>query len=304
MQGPLPTQRAFYCASPPGKPLGAAAKRGERVNFWQKWRWVKWLRSIAAFLKPMQIPLHGAYTGFFLILSLFPLMVLLFALLGYTSLGLEEVVAIVQPLLPEALEPLVRSLLHSAYTGTSGTVLSVSAVTALWSASRGMHGLVQGLNGIYGTQNGGGFWRIRAVSMVYTLLFLVVAVLTLVLNMFGAGLLDYLRMTTDPMLLLLLELVDLRFVLLLLLQTGVFTLMYAWIPSRRNRIRDSFPGAVMAALGWLVYSRAFSAYVEHFPRYSNLFGSVYAVALGMLWLYFCISIVFYGGALNRWLKEH
>ena len=47
----------------------------------------------------------------------------------------------------------------------------------------------------------------------------------------------------------------------------------------------------------------FSFYVEYFSNYSNIYGSVYAVALSMLWLYFCISIVFYGGALNRLLMQ-
>jgi membrane protein len=43
--------------------------------------------------------------------------------------------------------------------------------------------------------------------------------------------------------------------------------------------------------------------VEHFAHLSNVYGSVYAVALSMLWLYFCMAIVFYGGVLNRLLME-
>lgn len=262
---------------------------------------VVFLLKIAAFLKPMRIPLHSAYTCFFLLLSAFPSLMLLFALLNFTSLGADEVVQLARPLIPAALLPLARELVGSAYGNASGTVLSVSALAALWSASRGMHGLVQGLNAVYG--QGRGYWRIRAVSVLYTFLFLLVTVLTLSLHVFGGQILDYLHMATNPALQTLMRLVDLRFALLLVLQTAVFTLMYALLPSCRNRVRDSLPGAVLASLGWLVYSRLFSAYVTYFPRYWDLFGSVYAVALGMLWLYFCICIVLYGGALNRWLKE-
>ena len=139
--------------------------------------------------------------------------------------------------------------------------------------------------------------------MVYTFLFLLVVLLTLTLHVFSTAILDYLQMTTSPWLMGLMQLVDLRLVVLLLLQTVLFTTMYAVLPNRRNRFSESFPGAVMAALGWLTFSDLFSLYVEYFPRYSNLFGSVYALALSMLWLYFCIGIVFYGGALNRWLKD-
>ena len=44
-------------------------------------------------------------------------------------------------------------------------------------------------------------------------------------------------------------------------------------------------------------------YVDNFNRYTNIYGSIYAVALAMLWLYMCVSIVFYGAVLNRLLKE-
>ena len=77
--------------------------------------------------------------------------------------------------------------------------------------------------------------------------------------------------------------------------------MFMVLPNRKNSVSESFPGAVLASVGWLVFTKLFSYYVENFSQYSNLFGSVYALALSMLWLYFCLSIVFYGGALNQLL---
>ena len=58
-----------------------------------------------------------------------------------------------------------------------------------------------------------------------------------------------------------------------------------------------------ASCGWLIVTDLFSTYVAYFPNYANIYGSVYAVALAMLWLYCCMSIVFYGGGLNRYLAE-
>lgn len=101
-----------------------------------------------------------------------------------------------------------------------------------------------------------------------------------------------------------LNLIDLRFFLLLFVQTGIFCAMFMVLPNRRNRFWDSLPGALLASLGWLVFSDLYSIYVERFARLTNVYGSVYAVALSMLWLYCCMSIVFYGGALNRYLMEH
>lgn len=267
------------------------------------WRPIVWLRRIWAWLKPMNIPLHAAYASFYLMLSVFPILVILFGLLGYTSFGMEEVMALMAGILPDAFEPLAERIISGAYEHTSGTMLSVSALTALWSASRGMRGLLMGLNSVYGLEENRSYFVTRGISMLYTFLFLIVVVLTLVLHVFGTTILDYLRMTTNPFLMFLMDVIDLRFILLLVLQTALFTAMYAALPNRRNSLKESLPGALLTSAGWLIFSDIFSIYVEYFPNYANIFGSVYAAALAMLWLYFCICIVFYGGALNRYWME-
>ena len=267
------------------------------------WRPVMALRKLLAWLRPMQIPLHAAYTGFFVVLSVFPILVVLFCLLRYTSLGMEEVMALVAQVLPDALEPLMEQIIQSAYQNTSAPVLSVSALTALWSAGRGVRGLMLGMNAVYGLKENRGYFVTRGISALYTFLFLLILVLTLVLEVFGGLVLDYLQMTTNPLWMFLVDVIDLRVILLLVLQTLLFTAMYAALPNRRIGLKYSLPGAVMTSLGWLAFSDLFSRYVEYFPNYANIYGSVYAVALAMLWLYFCVCIIFYGAALNRWLME-
>lgn len=263
----------------------------------------KWLESLFDFLRPMRISVHSAYTAFFLILSVFPASMILVGVLGYTSLEVEDVLSLVAQVVPEPLLPLARRLLSGAYDATSAPLLSISAVTAVWSASRGILGLKEGLNAVYGVKERRSYLVTRGISMFYTVLFVAMLVLTLVLNVFGTTILDYLHMTTNPVFLFLMDVIDFRFFLLLLLQTALFTAMYAALPDRRLGLWESFPGAVVASLGWLIFSNLFSLYVEHYPRYANIFGSLYAAALTMLWLYFCIMIVFYGGVINRYLVE-
>ena len=138
-----------------------------------------------------------------------------------------------------------------------------------------------------------GFLRVTA--------FLLVLVLTLTLHVFGTTLLQNISLQSHSLLPFWGEMIDARFFLLLFLQTALFSAMFMVLPNRRNRFLDSLPGALLASCGWLTFSDLFSIYVEHFSGYANIYGSVYAVALSMLWLYFCICIVFYGGALNHYL---
>lgn len=261
------------------------------------------IRRVGEFLRPMEISLHGAYTTFYIILSVFPVLVILFAILGHTAFGLEEFAELLRQFLPEAFLPMVMRILEGAYENGSGTVLSVSALTALWSASRGILGLLRGLNAVFGLREDRGYLKVRGLCMVYTFLFLLVLVLTLVIHVFGLTLLDYLRMTTHPLLMFLVDVIDLRYVLLLAMQTALFTAMYAYFPNQRHGFWQCLPGGVLASLGWIGFSRLFSLYVEHFPNYANIYGSVYALALAMLWLFYCVCIVFYGAALDRWLME-
>ena len=254
-------------------------------------------------IRILQIPLHAANTGFFLILSLFPALVLLLSIIRYTPLDVHSLLTFLEGIIPEALLPEAELLIVSTYENTTGALISFSAITALWSSSRGIYGLITGLNAIYQVAEHRSFLQVRLLSVLYTFAFLLVLLLTLVLHVFGTGLLELMAGSSIPFFRFLSGVVDLRFFLLVFLQTALFATMFMALPNRKNSLNDSLPGAFLASIGWLVFSHIFSLYVENFPTYSRIYGSVYAVALSMLWLYCCISIVFYGGILNRILME-
>lgn len=251
----------------------------------------------------LNIPLYASHASFFIALSVFPTLVLLMGLLRYTGLDAELLTEMLHGILPTALMPAAQRLIRNTYQSSTGTLLSLSAVVALWSASRGIHGLRDGLNAIYDVTENRGYFRTRILSVGYTLAFLLTLLLTLVLHVFGTSIQQWIPISENPLLRFLDSIVDLRFFLLLAIQTAVFTAMFSVLPNKRSRLRDAFPGAVLASIGWLVFSQLYSVYVEHFAGLSTVYGNVYAVALSLLWLYFCICIVFYGGALNRLLQK-
>ncbi len=261
------------------------------------------IRSHWRYIRELRIPIHAANTGYFLILSVFPALVLILGILSYTTLDVHNLLGLLEGFIPGALLPEAEFLIINTYENTNKAVVSISAVTALWSASRGIYGLLTGLNAIYRVPENRGYLRLRLISVCYTFGFLLVLILTLVLHVFGTGLVKFLSESPAPFLRFLTNIIDLRFFLLVFLQTALFTAMFMVLPNRKNSLGDSLPGAFFASIGWLIFSHLFSLYVEHFPAYGHIYGSVYAVALMMLWLYFCISIVFYGGVLNRLLME-
>ena len=263
-------------------------------------RTVHMVRHILA----LDIPLHAANAGFFILMSLFPALVLVLSLLRFTGLQVSSLVEVLSSIIPEALMPTVEGLVLSTYDNSSAGLVGISALTATWSASKGVYGLLTGLNRVYGVSEDRGWLHTRLISILYTFLFFGLLFLTLTFHVFGSTIMQLLPVTQTRLFRLLSGIVGFRFILLLILQTAVFTLIFAFLPNGRNRIRDTIPGALLASLGWLVISDLFSVYVENFASLSNIYGSVYTIALTMLWLYLCLSLIFYCGAFNQYLEDH
>lgn len=241
--------------------------------------WTLWQR-----LRSLNIPVYSANACFFLTLAAVPALSLLTRLPGLDPENLNRFLA---PLLPDPFRQTAQRFL--AYLGSrSSGALGISGFALLWSAGRGMQGIVTGLNAVCQTPGNAGYLRRRFLSTVYMLLFLAVLAVTFGVQVFLEGLLRDMNF---------------RFLLLPLLQVPVFCLMYTALPNRRSPFRDSLPGALFSAWGWLVLSRVFSYYVTHFSSAHRLYGPLSTPVLGMLWLYFSLCLFFCGGALNAFLKK-
>lgn len=256
------------------------------------------------FVSSLKIRLHAAACCYFLVLAVFPGLLLLLGLLQLTNLEVERLGEMLSGVIPEALLEGMEEVILLTYDRLSVSAIGLSAVTTLWPASRGVYGLLTGLNAVYGAEESRGYLRTRLLCMGYTFAFLLILLLTLLLHVFGSRVAEILSRLDAPFFRFLTEYLDLRFFVLLFLQTVIFTAMFLALPNRRLRLREAVPGALLASCGWLIFSNLYSIYVEQFGHLGNVYGSVYAVALSMLWLYCCISIVFYGGVLNRILSQN
>ena len=191
-------------------------------------------KTIAA----LNIPFRAAYGAYFLILSAFPALLLILNSLRFTQLSVADLTGALENILPEALMDSVQELILSTYRNASSAVAGVSVLTLLWSSSKGVYGLLKGLNAVYGVEEDRGYVYIRGISVVYALLFLVVVVLTLVLHVFGNTLMELLRGIQNPVVMTLVDLIDLRGVLLLAIQVLLFSAIYMVLPNKLRRGLD------------------------------------------------------------------
>lgn len=255
------------------------------------------LREIARY----RVPLYSANAAFYIILSVFPALILVVGLLPYIGYSENDLLLSIHGLVPSALEPVIEHILADARENSTGALLSMTAVAAVWSSSGGVYCIQVGLNAIHGVRESRGYFFRRLLCMGYMLLLILALMLTLVIHGFGQELAQWCQSGTVPILRLFVRLLRFRALILTVLLSALFSAIYRVFPNCSHHLRDCLPGAVAAAVGWLLFTHLFSFYVR---RSSSVFyGSLSAIAFGMLWLFVCICILFYGALFNLWLEK-
>jgi len=246
---------------------------------------------------------NAAELAYFLLFSLFPPVIFLSRLLGSFQTDVQEWETLLRGVVPrEVLEILLHYLAHIQGVPASG-LRAAGLLMAIWSAARAMRSLSGAVNLAYRAEERHGgvlaFLKSVGAASVFLAAFLLSAVLILLGPRTLAVLGRYLHLEIRRLLLFRM----LRPALLFLLLFGFLLGIYRWIPGRRMTLRRVMPGALAAALSWLVGSAAFSYYVEHMGRYSVLYGSIGAVVVLLLWLYLTAVVLIMGAEWNAVLGK-
>lgn len=246
---------------------------------------------------------YAAYATLFIIISIFPFTMLLLSTLSFLPITEVSLLNMISKVVPATLYSLAKSIINDLYVKSSGTVLSLSAVTAFWSASSGVYGLFNGLNAVYGVKDRRMWIHRRFICIFYTIIFLFIIVGALFLLVFGNSLQLYLIKLLPFMAKFDWMLSMIRNLLMLAIMVIFFTLMYYTFPDLNSDFVEHIPGAVFASLGWILFSYVFSIYINNFGNYSYMYGSLTSIVLAMLWLFICMHIIFIGGMINTLIIE-
>lgn len=249
-----------------------------------------------------EVTVYAAQASFFIALSSFPfLMILLTVIQLIPAVTQQDLLLVLSRAVPSGTYVLVETIIESLETQATAAVLSVTSIATIWSASRGMLGIERGLNRIAGCSRRQGYIKSRLINSCYTVVFLLVCILSLLLMVFGNSIQRFL-IRVIPLLgeltayFLLLRIASALAVLILF-----FAVLYTWLPMIHQPIRRQLPGALFSTVAWIVLSFGFSIYFNYFSRFSYTYGSLTAVVILMLWLYFCICALFLGAEINQFL---
>lgn len=240
-------------------------------------------------------------TAFFLIISAFPFVMLLITLIGYIP-GLEAHMLQIQvnQMLPELFNGFISKIFNEIYASRNPTVISVAAGSTLLAASKGFISLIRGMNMIYGIKEKRNYFAVRGMAVLCTVTMMVAIVFTLILLVFGDKIMEVITRYFPALAKTAIVIISFRVIVIFVLLTTLFLIVYLAVPNRRSTIRAELPGAVLSAVGWIVFSFLYALYLNRVNTY--VYGSLTAAVFIMLWMYFCIYIVFVGGEINCYLR--
>lgn len=134
-------------------------------------------RDFSARMKKQNISAYAASIAFFFFLSIVPMLIVICTIIPYTPLTERNLVEALTDLVPDMAAPLVVSLISDVYEKSAG-ILSVAVIATLWSASKGVTALMRGLNAVNGVEEKRNYFVVRGVASLYTLVMLVVLILS------------------------------------------------------------------------------------------------------------------------------
>lgn len=258
----------------------------------------KKLKRLFTYFGSFNVSNPAASASFFIVLSIFPLLTLILSLLRYLPLTPQDLLSVLDNILPLALIDLAEQIVLDIYSSTTAALISITAITALWSASRGVFGILNGINTILGSDEHRSYIRRRCTAIFYTFLLIIALFLTLGLQVFGRTIMDASQHWNPWLHGLISKMVQLRSVFTLSVLALIFVMIYAFFPARPMHLRNVIPAALLAAIGWLLFSYFFSIYIDYGGG-SMFYGNMAILVLAMLWLYCCMCILFFGAVICR-----
>lgn len=240
---------------------------------------------------------YAAQTAYFFMLCFIPIILLLLTLVRYTPVTKADVMTAVIRVFPTSVDSMITSIVNQVYNQSMG-IIPVTVVVALWSAGKGVLAMTSGLNCIYKCPETRNYVLLRIRATLYTVMFIIVIIFLLVLSVFGNSLNLFVAEYVPIIKNLADWLIRARTVITPAVLMIFCLLIYKFLPNRRDRLIKQLPGAVFAAIGWMVVSWIFSVYVDIFQGFSSMYGSLTTIVLIMLWMYFCMYSILLGGEVN------
>lgn len=244
------------------------------------------------------VGIQGAALAFYLLFTIFPLLIFVNALLGLLSWDVNAILLDLSGVMPSVIVEFIGIYLHYVQTTPSPQLLLFGLLFSIYFPMRATNTLMRAVRTAYRLGPPRSAVQHMLRTFFYTLILILTMTVTIVLLSVTNTLLD-----TAVEYLNLPEFVSslwrkLRFPLVAVAAYFALFFLYELAQDTRQPRRNLYPGVVASLLGWLVFSFLFSLYVENIANYSLLYGSIATAMVLLMWLYATGVLLIMGAEFN------
>ncbi|MBE5928358.1 MAG: YihY/virulence factor BrkB family protein [Lachnospiraceae bacterium] len=256
-----------------------------------------WFNKIANRLEADNVSAYASQAAFFLFISAFPFLLLLLTIIRFSPLTKDMLLSFISGITTGVIQDTLTSWVNELYDSHIG-FMSFSIVIVLWSASKGILGIVNNINKIYGFSDHKKDMYVikRLLSILYTFVLIAIIIAAFILinvgNYIGAWLEKYIHLFLDY-----------NFIIALAMFFFIFLIIYTYVPYKKVKLKEQLPGVILTTCGCLVFSFAYSIYMDYIDPTTSIYGSLSAIIFLLLWLYSCMYILFCGASLNVYFMQ-
>lgn len=246
---------------------------------------------------------QGAALAYYLLFSVFPLLIFISGLLGSLELDVSGIMASLSSLLPAGVPEMLTAYLTYVKDSSGGALMWFGLGAAIWFPMRAANCLMGAVRRAYHLPRPKKPLTHIAKVLLYTVFLLLMIILSLVLVMAGQRALGFLsRVAAFPVWLVEIWNV-LRFGALGTVIFAAVGLLHVMAQDRRQPGRNVVGGVVFSVLAWMALSAAFSFYVENIADYSVIYGTLGAMIVLLVWLNLSAVVLIMGAEVNAALME-
>jgi membrane protein len=251
---------------------------------------------------------RAAQLSYYFLLALFPLLLVMMALLGiFADKGTElrnNLISYLGQVMPASAGELVRSTVDELSNSAGAGKISFGLLATVWAASNGMGAISESLNAAYEVKETRPYWKVRLVAIGLTASLALLIVTALALLLYGYQIADAIAVWAGlgGVFTITWKIAQWPIVLFFILLG--FNLIYYFAPDlKKQEWKWVTPGSMIGVAIWLLVSFGFKAYLSYFNSYSATYGSLGALIIMMLWFYFTGMAIMIGGEVNSEIEN-
>lgn len=265
------------------------------------------MKSVIGFIKRFvsaysgkRISRASAALAYYLTMSVFPLIICLYSLLGKNYEKALDVLRLAKPLIADETLHTLEDFFAYVALNNSDAMLAAGIALLVTSASAAVRCLQVTIGDMQGGQRFQGLAGF-AFSAAFALVFMLVMYGCITVMFLSEDVLNRINLLL-PGKYISRAWLSLRYILMFILVFLVITGLFH-ISKRKNDGYSVLPGAMFAALAMVVISIVFSLFIASSVKYPLVYGSLASIVLLMFWLHFMCKALFCGAAFNVLLHE-